>query len=334
MRTNLIFKFLLLPAFFQFISNVGVAQNNCPSDAPSGYNVEQSGSNCYLVFVWPSGFMPELTCGTPGTPAAGSGAFQGKLIDMTLDATVVLYSNGNNCGGGVYNLVYHPTIPNAYISTTSQCVIAAQNTVEFVSNRTGGSNFSCTMANNNPLPVELVSFTSVQDKDQITLEWSTTTETNNSHFDVERSINGGNFERIGTVAGAGNTISEMNYSFVDPRPAAGLNYYRLKQVDFDGAFEYSSVIKVEVGSNSHLRFYPTKISSTGTLEYQTAVKTTVPVQIVDMYGRVVRSEPYSMEKGINRIELQLADLPAGMYFITVQEKNRSRTTVQVMKLKS
>ena len=55
-------------------------QNNCPADAPDGFSVEESGSNCYIIFTWPKDEMPELGCGSPGSPAAGSTSFTGTLI--------------------------------------------------------------------------------------------------------------------------------------------------------------------------------------------------------------------------------------------------------------
>ncbi len=79
----------------------------------------------------------------------------------------------------------------------------------------------------------------VPEKDVVDLFWITESENNNDYFDVERSIDGIDFKKIGTVKGAGNTDHQTQYFTMDEDPFTGVNYYRLKQVDFNGEFEYS-----------------------------------------------------------------------------------------------
>jgi hypothetical protein len=93
-----------------------------------------------------------------------------------------------------------------------------------------------------PLPVELLGFQGQTIGNENQLTWSTATEHNNDHFDVERSADGADFEWIGTVDGAGNSQHVINYELMDPRPLRGYNYYRLKQVDMDGTATYSNVV--------------------------------------------------------------------------------------------
>ncbi|GAB3202567.1 hypothetical protein ABID22_002699 [Pontibacter aydingkolensis] len=95
-----------------------------------------------------------------------------------------------------------------------------------------------------PLAVELTSFTGLPTQNGITLNWSTASEENNSHFEVERSADGQAFEQIAKVNGNGNSSIAINYTYLDINPLQGTNYYRLKQVDYDGQFEYSKTIAV------------------------------------------------------------------------------------------
>ncbi|MEO0733659.1 MAG: T9SS type A sorting domain-containing protein, partial [Bacteroidota bacterium] len=95
------------------------------------------------------------------------------------------------------------------------------------------------------LPVELLSLTGTPEGKQVRLNWSTATETNNDRFDVERSRDGQTFTKIGEVAGAGNASAIRDYTFLDPAPFDGDNYYRLRQVDLDGTNELSNVIIVD-----------------------------------------------------------------------------------------
>jgi hypothetical protein len=116
----------------------------------------------------------------------------------------------------------------------------------FLSN--GGSNYSFSITADASFPVELSLFkiASVSDE-KPNLYWRTASEIDNSHFEVERSADARRWQVIGEVAGNGTSFDENNYYFTDEKPMNGTNYYRLKQVDFDGDFEYSKVLSIVVG---------------------------------------------------------------------------------------
>ena len=94
----------------------------------------------------------------------------------------------------------------------------------------------------NPLPIELLSFNAISLKNKIELKWTTATEINNDYFTLEKSTDAVNFTTIATVKGAGNSNKVLNYQHFDENPVIGINYYRLKQTDFDGAFKYTQII--------------------------------------------------------------------------------------------
>jgi hypothetical protein len=98
--------------------------------------------------------------------------------------------------------------------------------------------------NDAPLPVSWQQFEVLSKNGVNELIWSTSLELNNSHFVIERSADGNIFEAIGSQRGMGTTAQTSNYLFTDEKPLAGINYYRIKQVDFDGAFSYSDVREV------------------------------------------------------------------------------------------
>ncbi len=104
-----------------------------------------------------------------------------------------------------------------------------------LANATGGGN---------PLPVRWLSFTGTQEGDQIKLIWKTTSEINNDHFNVERSTNNKDFISIGTLPGSTDINQVNNYTFYDKHPFTGINYYRIKQTDINGNYDYSSLIRV------------------------------------------------------------------------------------------
>nr|MCU0340855.1 hypothetical protein [Spirosomataceae bacterium] len=107
-----------------------------------------------------------------------------------------------------------------------------------------------------PFPVVLASFTGRSENKASILEWQTSTEIGNSHFEVQRSFNLNTFENIGRVEGYGTTTTDKTYVFTDAQPRIGANYYRLKQVDFDGKFSYSRIISVIVRTNGEVALFP------------------------------------------------------------------------------
>jgi hypothetical protein len=101
------------------------------------------------------------------------------------------------------------------------------------------------------LPVELISFTALEKNNCAELQWSTMSESNNDFFEVQHQDELGNWKTIGVVDGMGTTQNISNYSFLHRMPHSGLNYYRLKQVDFNGAFAYSETVAVHIGAGNN-----------------------------------------------------------------------------------
>ena len=124
----------------------------------------------------------------------------------------------------------------ANLSSITGTITAFKGTNDYY---TIGSDITATL-----LPVDLVSFEGQVENQSVHLHWITASETNNDRFEIEYSVSGNEFFKIGEVAGSG-TINEMkSYDFTHSNPVKGSNYYRLKQVDFDGQYEYSSVVYV------------------------------------------------------------------------------------------
>ncbi|WKN46314.1 T9SS type A sorting domain-containing protein [Tunicatimonas pelagia] len=177
------------------------------------------------------------------------------------------------------------------------------------------------------LPVELLFFKGKPQGNSVLLEWSTATETNNDRFEIEHSTDGVIFSRVGIVAGQGTTVAQQQYEFVHTHPAQGINYYRLKQVDFDGASSYSKVISVswemsqvgvQVYPNPADREMSVRLSERSTSEGALGVK----IQIVDVQGSTILNY-YSESKdphGIMTIDTSL--IPNGSYYLQVSHNGK------------
>lgn len=165
------------------------------------------------------------------------------------------------------------------------------------------------------LPVEVLYFKGNALKEKNNLVWVTASEINNDYFAVERSADGMGFENAGTVDAGGNSTDALNYSFDDVRPLEGINYYRLKQVDYNGAYKYSNTISVRSGMRNQFFVYP---SGNGTYILQCSESADGIATVLSMDGRVIKTIRFS---GKNAIEINLSDYSDGMYVLRLTGEN-------------
>ena len=167
-----------------------------------------------------------------------------------------------------------------------------------------------------PLPVELTAFNATLNNKSVALNWTTATEQNNSHFDIEHSTDGTNFRAIDEVAGNGTTQLKQEYSFLHTTPAIGANYYRLKQVDFDGAFEYSDIRVVEIERTGKIIINPSAALSEITVELAETIGENNVIGIYDMMGRMVMMSNFDGTLNVKTIDI--SNLQKGYYVVRVQ----------------
>jgi hypothetical protein len=166
--------------------------------------------------------------------------------------------------------------------------------------------FAPTTSGGNPLPVTLVNFTVRNDIEGNILEWTTSSETNNDYFEIERSKNGRNFEKLGeAIAGAGTVKTAQLYSFTDRTFTPGNNYYRLKQVDVDGTVTPSRIIVIQNKLDEIL--FPNPVHDK---LYITNQKKSFVYQIFDLNGKEITRGESSPDTGI-----AIKDLQSGSYLI-------------------
>lgn len=177
----------------------------------------------------------------------------------------------------------------------------------------------CATSTITALPVELLSFTATTEANAVILDWTTVSEINNSHFDVEKSTDGIHFSTIGQVKGNGNTQYRIDYSYAD-NAASGKIYYRLRQVDFNGAYAYSKIVVVasEVSSAS-LNVYPNpaQYNSSLRISLSGSLNQVVNILLTDMSGRILNTVQKKTETANEIFTMDLSGLQPGMYVLKV-----------------
>jgi hypothetical protein len=162
------------------------------------------------------------------------------------------------------------------------------------------------------LPVKLLSFTGQLVNETVVLNWSTVTERSNKKFIIERSSDHGDWQAIGEVAGSGNSTSLIDYSFTDYAPLSGIAYYRLRQVDNNGEFEFSKVVSVKTDSHG-ISISPNPFDNE--IIVQSDLIEDMDIKIYDVLGRIMYHENRATESGTQHLQPQL---PSGAYVITIQ----------------
>jgi hypothetical protein len=175
------------------------------------------------------------------------------------------------------------------------------------------------------VPVELVSFYALADQNSVNLNWTTATELNNRGFEVERSIKSQNqleWVTVGFVEGRGTTTEAQNYNFIDRNIDAGSYFYRLKQMDFDGTYEYSQRVEVEVLRPLDYALeqnYPNPFNPTTTINYSIPQAGAVRIALYDVLGNELKSivDTYQ-DAGRYEVLLDASGMANGVYYYRIQ----------------
>jgi hypothetical protein len=182
--------------------------------------------------------------------------------------------------------------------------------------------------NGSPIPVELISFTAGILENKVTLIWKTATEVNNSGFEIERMAQGAeimSWEKITFVEGGGTTTEQQNYSFVDELNSSfkGKIQYRLKQIDFDGTFQYLTTVEIDVDllpkEFALFQNYPNPFNPETTIRYQLPKNQFVMLKVYDLLGGEVAALVNEIQDaGSYNIIFDASKIPSGVYFYSIQ----------------
>jgi hypothetical protein len=178
------------------------------------------------------------------------------------------------------------------------------------------------------IPVELASFTASVNEKNVTLNWVTATEVNNQGFEIEKK-SGNGFENIGYVAGFGTSSETHSYSFVDHSLNEGTYSYRLKQIDYDGTFEYSDVVEVDVSVPDVFALeqnYPNPFNPATQIDFSLAADSKVTLNVYSLLGEKVATLVNSnLTAGSHQVDFDATNLNSGVYFYRIEANGNDGT---------
>lgn len=268
------------------------------------------GSNCYDWIMWP---YDENTC---------DNIIANNLPPVRCNWNVPCdsYTGIGPVPSGGYAGNFEPSLP---VNAGEQYLLLLSNwssaETDVPLNFTGSASVNCIL-----LPVELLFFDGEPYNEYSILNWETGAEINNSHFEIERSYNGVDFVKVGEVQGQGTVTHASSYSYTDKKPQQGVNYYRLKQVDFDGKSEYSEIISVlHKGSKFFdlLKLYPNPGTDAVNLEMLLTESSYLNFTVMDQFGRRIISFNQMVSSGVSTVEFDVSRLASGIYSVQVASRD-------------
>ncbi|MDX1907207.1 MAG: hypothetical protein SF053_09255 [Bacteroidia bacterium] len=268
---------------------------------------------------------------TPGTGIAG-GSLYVVALEVQTDNTILIggsfisynstprnYLARLNADGTLYTS-FDPgtgasnTVQALVVQPNSQLLIAG----DFTSYNGTGRNYIARVNNDGgSFPVSWLYFQAVQHRQAALLKWGTASELQNQGFSVERSADGRLWSEIGFVAGQGNSQTRQTYTFTDVRPLPGANYYRLRQVDFDGRFEYSAIRELYMGAeNTAIRVFPNPLREPAfTLQLSAEPGPLASWRLYAPSGQLLRSGDVTSAY----MTIETGPLLPGIYLLDVQD---------------
>ena len=174
-----------------------------------------------------------------------------------------------------------------------------------------------------PLPVELNYFKAQERDNKAQLFWQTQSEQNNQEFVIEKSFDGKTFASIGNIQAQGTTNIAQNYEFTDPVKLSDIQYYRLRQIDFDQSENYSKIISLSGDAWNKLNVYPTLVKDHLNIDLDERFDDNFIISILNAEGKVIKTENIYSEN--NTVSLSMESIGPGTYYVNLSNTGQSKT---------
>lgn len=275
----------------------------------------QGSSECVTTYNIAAQNMGYWTINATATPLSGN-------YNMNL------YCQGatNTAGVSGWTVMKSSSVAGPWI-LSGTCAASTVSNVARI-NMNGFSVFGAAQATN-PLPVEFLSFTGEPIGSKNKLMWTTATEINSDYFAVERSADGIEFEEIGRVDAAGNSNTELDYTYFDHHPFVPGTYYRLRQVDFDGNTKYSDMIYISTETPHELiinSIHPNPFNHVFNIDLFSPSEDAITVSVMTSLGQAIATQDY-LVNGSKTILVDGSIWANGVYFVKVISKTTKKEQV-------
>jgi hypothetical protein len=300
------------------------------STNPVGYYTHEGGFHNYLFSF--------VTVGAPaytGTQNTEIKFLEVEILDVTVPLSQVRFAqlpdNGFGFGGlsGQHNFYAEANINNvpppgttAADYTNIAAPFYSSDPSSFHNDGGGYPFYSWAAIPSALLPVKFAAFRALCADNAAILSWSTGFEQNSNRFEIQKSTDGINWTVIGTVAAANNSAAQQNYQYLDGK-GNGAAYYRIREVDNDGQYSYTSVERTNCNENQfRVDVYPVPAKDNLTVSINSDKELKTNLQIIDATGRMVKTITAQINKGKNNIHLDISSLSQGQYFIISNEPSK------------
>lgn len=261
------------------------------------------------------------------TGSAGTVRNPSGVIITSLPVNGVLYYDGNPVAAG--DTILNPSLLKIELTGTGYNSFEFEYAYLDAAGYADPTPATYGISWNTILPVTLVSFNAFKKGEEALLEWATASEQNNKGFAIERSNDGVNWMNIGFVASStinGNSNTKTDYSFIDNAPLNGVNYYRLKQIDFDNKIEYSPIRTVSFKNQNSIHIYPNPVRNNLTIA---GLADAEQIRIVNASGQVV----YHIKATTSTINISTEHFSEGLYYVQVVNADGKISSHKFIKIK-
>lgn len=258
----------------------------------------------------------------PGTDADWNGGVdnnqQSALPNvLTNGVNAIRLHNG---GSEVDNWQYNCAVTSGDVATVRNAINNISNWVNNNSSEYSPADPGCTWAIT-VLPIHLISFElKVNDKDKVNIKWRTASEINNDFFTIEKSRNGIHWDELAKIAGSGTSLSELDYQIFDENPYYGISYYRLKQTDFDGKYEYSNIESISLKTRTNqLKIFPNPTNSIVTVKG--LLQKPEFIKVYNVLGENINNKINIIEIDETQIQIDFSSEREGVYLLITNQES-------------
>jgi hypothetical protein len=253
----------------------------------------------------------------PGNPVTEKNKFGRQVILTTENGTKLLLNNTTGAGNFI---VYKGTGTTVNVTGLANFTNYSFDVYEYNGKYMHNKFATAATSSNSTLPVKLITFAGVNKNNDALINWITASEIENKGFEVERSLDGKSFVNVGFVKGKGNSNSTNRYELTDKGVFAKntVAYYRLKQIDFNGTYTYSQVIKINAKSTAtnSMVVYPNPSVGEFNVSFQSNIEGNGLIEISDIQGKVIYTKNVLVSLGANNFPIEeKANFGKGIYFV-------------------